>query len=121
MAKGKLVKVNQLDAICPPKHVNTDIWVMISKETVGAEKVMLSLAEIHPGGAAEEDSHPGSEHGLFMISGVGEAFVGDRQYIVNPGECLWIPPGAKHGIKPVGGQTIRMVVFTAPPITLKRR
>ena len=30
-------------------------------------------------------------------------------------DCLWLPPGCEHGVKPVGGQTLRFVVVTAPP------
>jgi len=50
-----------------------------------------------------------------MISGVGEACVDGERFIVNPSECLSIPPGAAHSIKPIGGQSIRFLVFMAPP------
>ena len=81
---------------------------------MGAERVTISLTEIHPGGYAEETTHPGSEHCYFMISGVGEAYVEGKKFIVNPSECLYVPPGAKHSIKPIGGQTIRFLVFGTP-------
>ena len=115
MAEGKLVKVAELESYCPPKHIDMDTWAIINKNTVGAELVGFVLTEIRPGGEAEEDTHPGVEHGYFMISGVGEALVEGEKFIVNPNECLWIPPGARHGIKPVGKESIRFLVFSARP------
>lgn len=113
--KAILRRMKDIDSICPPKHSNTDSFVLCNKATVGCEHIEFFCAEIHPGGEAEEDVHPSSEHGFFMISGVGKATVDGEEYIMEPGDCLYIPPGAKHGIKPIGGQTIRFAVFMAPP------
>ncbi len=38
-----------------------------------------------------------------------------KKFIVRPGDCLWIPPDAEHGVKPTGGQTLRFAVVTSPP------
>jgi len=115
MAEAKLLKLAEIKSVCPPKHTNTDAFAIVTKNTVGAQHIEFFLTEIHPGGEAEEDVHPISEHAYFMISGTGEAIVDGKKFIVNPSECLYIPPGAKHGIKPIGGQTIRFIVFMAPP------
>ena len=113
--KTILRKLTEIDSVCPSKHSVTDTFPILTKTTVGVEHIEFFLTEIHPGGEAEEDVHPISEHAYFMISGVGEAYVDGEKFMVNPSECLYIPPGARHSIKPVGGQTIRFVVFMAPP------
>ena len=115
MTKGKLLKVAELESFCPPAHTNTDAWGMINKNTVGAEFTNFSLTEIRPGGEAQETTHPGAEHGVFVLSGVGEAYVEGEKFIVHPYECLWVPHGARHSIKPLGKQTLRAVVFSANP------
>jgi mannose-6-phosphate isomerase-like protein (cupin superfamily) len=115
MADGKLIKLAELQSVCPPGHINTETLEIITKNTVGAEHIELFLSEMHPGGEAEESVHPFSEHGYFMISGVGEAVVEGKRFTLHPNECLYIPPGAKHGIKPVGKNTIRVIVFMSPP------
>jgi mannose-6-phosphate isomerase-like protein (cupin superfamily) len=56
----------------------------------------------------------GREHCFFVLSGVGEAKVNGRTFMVHPYECLWIPPGAVHDFRPVGGQTLRFMVVTSP-------
>lgn len=113
--KAILRRMKDIESSCPPKHTNTDAFVLCNKATVGCEHIEFFLSEIHPGGEAEEDVHPISEHAYFMISGRGLATVEGEEFIVEPSDCLYIPPGAKHGIKPIGGQTIRFVVWMAPP------
>lgn len=113
--KPVLRKLAEIDSVCPPLHHNTDAFPILTKASVGVEHVEFFLTEIHPGGEAETDVHPISEHAYFMVSGQGEAYVDGEKFIVGPSECLYIPPGAKHSIKPIGGQTIRFVVFMAPP------
>jgi len=115
MDKGKVIKVAELESFMPPAHTNTDAWIIINKDTVGAKLTSFSLTEIRPGGEAEETTHPGAEHGLFILSGIGEAVVQGEKFIVHPYECIWVPPGAKHSLKPIGNQTLRALVFSVKP------
>jgi mannose-6-phosphate isomerase-like protein (cupin superfamily) len=117
MAKYKeatLYKMEELKSACPPKHVNTDAFTLIGQET-GAQGYVLFCTEVHPGGEAQLDVHKGREHCYFILSGCGEASVDGKKFFCRPGDCLWIPPDAEHGIKPTGGQTLRFAVVTSPP------
>jgi mannose-6-phosphate isomerase-like protein (cupin superfamily) len=113
-AKAKVMRLGDLPSNCPPKHSNTDAFTMIGEET-GARNFAMFNVEIRPGGEAELDTHPGREHCYFVLSGIGDAVVDGEPFRLQPGDCLWIPPGAEHGVKPVGGQTLRFVVVTSPP------
>ena len=112
-AEAKVTRVSELQSACPPKHVNTDAFTMVGQDT-GAKGFVLFNVEVHPGGEAELDTHPGREHCYFVLSGVGDATVEGKKSELHPGDCLWIPPGAEHGVKPVGGQTLRFAVVTSP-------
>jgi glyoxylate utilization-related uncharacterized protein len=103
MAVAKLIKIAELQSLLPPKHTNTHAFTIIDKSSVGAQEFEMFLTEIHPGGEAQEDLHPASEHAIFVISGVGEAIVEGENFIVNPSECLYLPPGTRHSMRPVGG------------------
>ena len=113
-----LRRLRDIQSSCPPKHTNTDAFVLANKATVGCENIEFFLTEIRPGGEAEEDIHSISEHAYFVISGRGLATVEGKEYIVEPNDCLYIPPGAKHGIKPIGRETLRFLVWMAPPSQL---
>ena len=112
--EATLYKMEDLKSACPPKHVNTDAFTLIGQET-GAQGYVLFCTEVHPGGEAQLDVHKGREHCYFILSGVGEAEVNGKKFTCRPGDCLWIPPDAEHGIKPTGGQTLRFAVVTSPP------
>lgn len=102
--------MKDIQSVCPPRRTNTEAFVLANKAAVGCESIEFFLAEIRPGGEAEEGVHPVSEHAYFIISGRGQAKVEGEEFIVEPGDCLYIPLGAKRGIKPIGGQTLRFAV-----------
>ncbi|RJR53745.1 MAG: cupin domain-containing protein [Desulfobacteraceae bacterium] len=111
--EATLYRMEDLKSTCPPKHVNTDAFTLIPQET-GAKGFVLFCTEVHPGGEAQLDVHAGREHCYFILSGVGDAMVNGKAFRCRPGDVLWIPPDAEHGIKPVGGQTLRFAVVTSP-------
>ena len=111
--EATLYKMEDLKSVCPPKHVKADAFTLIPQET-GAKGFVLFCTEVHPGGEAEPDVHKGREHCYFILSGFGEAVVNGKKFMVRPGDCLWIPPDAEHGVKPIGGQTLRFAVVTSP-------
>ncbi len=113
-SKAKVTRLSDLSAFCPPKHTRTDSFTMVGEET-GAQNFVLFNVEIHPGGEAELDTHPGREHCYLVLSGIGNAVVDNEKFKLKPGDCLWIPPGAEHGIKPAGDKTLRFIVVTSPP------
>ena len=113
-ADAKVIRLTELESKCPPKHSSTDAFTLIGEET-GARNFVLFNVEIRPGGEAELDIHPNREHCYFVLSGFGDARVNGKEFKLYPGDCLWIPPGAEHGIRPIGGQTLRFIVVTSPP------
>lgn len=113
-AKPTLYRMSELPSACPPKHINTDAFTLIPKET-GATQYTMFCTEVRPGGEAEMDNHGGREHCYFILSGFAECTCNGRKFIMHPGDCLWIPPHADHGLKPINGQTVRFAVVTSPP------
>jgi mannose-6-phosphate isomerase-like protein (cupin superfamily) len=112
-AEARVMKVAEMEAITQiPKHRLCSGYALIPQDT-GAS-FSFSLTEIYPGGEAEPDAHEGREHCFFVLSGVGDAKVNGKRFVVNPYECLWIPPGADHEIRPLGGQALRFLVVTLP-------
>jgi mannose-6-phosphate isomerase-like protein (cupin superfamily) len=113
--KGKLLRLDDFQPFCPPKHSNTDCYPLVTNASCGAENLSFMVVDIHPGGMAEEATHSNPEHGYFLLSGIAIAKVEGEEFILKPHDCLWIPKATKHEIKPQGDQAIRFVVFSAPP------
>jgi mannose-6-phosphate isomerase-like protein (cupin superfamily) len=113
-AKPTLFRMSELPSACPPKHRITSAFTLIPKET-GAQRYTLFCAEVRPGGEAEMDNHGGREHCYFILSGYADVTCAGENFKMHPGDCLWIPPHADHGLTPIGGQTVRFAVVTSPP------
>lgn len=112
--KGRLIHGAGQEPVCPARHTLTEARALVNHKTVGATQIELYLVEIHPGGEGLEDSHTGCEHGFFVLSGEGEAYVEGEHFTLRPDDSLFIPEGARHSVKPTGTQSLRMVAFMAP-------
>jgi len=104
-----LVKLSEVKSVVPPKHTNTSSFPLIR-----TENLEVFVTEIRPGGVAEPDIHPISEHAFFVISGRGKWVIDGKEYMLEPGMFIWMPPGANHETITVGDETLRMLVLFAP-------
>ncbi|MBW7901285.1 MAG: cupin domain-containing protein [Rhodocyclaceae bacterium] len=111
---GRLIRSRGQTPVCPPKHALTDAWALVTNRSVGARHIELYAVEIHPGGEGFDDAHPGCEHGFFVLAGEGEARVGGERFALQPEDCLFIPDGASHSVRPSGDGSLRLLVFMAP-------
>lgn len=112
--RGRLIRSAGQTPVCPPKHVLTDAVALVNGNVAGASQIELYLVDFKPGGEGFEDAHPGCEHGFFVLSGKGEAWVEGERFELGPEDCLFIPEGARHSIKTLGEESLRTVVFMAP-------
>ena len=71
----------------------------IAKETVGSSGICMHLLTIPPGGRAKAHKHEHHETAIYVLSGEGHMWFGDRlehQLTARAGEMLYIPAGVPH-------------------------
>ncbi|HUI94599.1 MAG TPA: cupin domain-containing protein [Xanthobacteraceae bacterium] len=71
----------------------------ISAETVGASAIHMQLLTMPPGARAQAHKHESHETAIYVLSGEGGMYYGDRleQHLVaRPGEFLYIPANVPH-------------------------
>ena len=71
----------------------------ISAETVGAAAIHMQLLTIPPGGRAKAHKHESHETAIYVLSGEGGMYYGDRldQHLVaGPGDFMYIPANVPH-------------------------
>jgi uncharacterized RmlC-like cupin family protein len=71
----------------------------LSAESVGARGLCMHLLEVPPGGRAKAHLHENHESAIYVLSGVGEMYFGDRlqeHVTLHTGEFLYIPAGVPH-------------------------
>jgi uncharacterized RmlC-like cupin family protein len=71
----------------------------LARESVGSQGICMHLLTIPPGGRAKAHMHESHETAIYVISGEGGMWYGDRlkEYVVvHAGEFLYIPAGVPH-------------------------
>src|ERR1700746_1236798 len=66
----------------------------ISAETVGASGIHMQLLTIPPGGRAKAHKHAAHETAIYVLSGEGAMYYGERlehHLVARPGDFLYIP------------------------------
>ena len=71
----------------------------ISAERVGARGICMHLLTIPPGGRAQPHLHQDHETAIYVLSGVGEMWYGERlerHLVARAGDMVYIPAGVPH-------------------------
>ncbi|MCL5960182.1 MAG: cupin domain-containing protein [Chloroflexi bacterium] len=111
----KLIDPTGQPSYCPPLHFDLAARDVISR-AVGASNVSVALTEIEPGGGADTDVHPDSEHIFFMLEGELTFYSGQEEVTLTRGKGLFIAPGEPHSSRNNGRGKGAYLVITSPPI-----
>jgi quercetin dioxygenase-like cupin family protein len=79
--------------------VDMDVRWLVTKDTVGASKVVFGVTYFPPGARHELHRHPNAEEVEYLISGSGTAYVGDDAVELGPGEAVYVPRNTHHGFE----------------------
>lgn len=61
--------------------------------------------------------HPARTETVYVLTGSGTCYVGDRSYPLGPGSTFKIAPGVPHSALPAEGSTIVAISYLEPPLT----
>jgi quercetin dioxygenase-like cupin family protein len=61
--------------------------------------------------------HPARTETVYVLTGTGTCYVGDRSYPIRPGSAFKIAPGVAHAALPTAGETVVAVSWFEPPMT----
>ena len=71
----------------------------VSAETTGASAIHMQLLTIPPGGRAKSHKHEAHETAIYVLSGEGAMYYGERlehHLIARPGDFIYIPANVPH-------------------------
>jgi mannose-6-phosphate isomerase-like protein (cupin superfamily) len=78
------------------------------------KKQSLAEAVVSIGGETEEHYHATSEEIYFIMRGMGEMTVAEKEFRVEPGDAVALPPGTRHKIKNVGNEDLMFLCICVP-------
>jgi mannose-6-phosphate isomerase-like protein (cupin superfamily) len=96
-------------------------WILVSEKTVGAKNLAVGVNETDPGGMVPEHRHETEEEVMFFISGKGTFVTEDEEIPLEPGVCIYNPPGGRHKIVNTGDEVLKFVWIYAPQLPSHRK
>jgi uncharacterized RmlC-like cupin family protein len=85
----------------------------IAGETCGSTAIFTVLSRLPPGQRSFPHVHTNCESSIYIVSGHGRVLTGihvDRVLVIEPGDFLFVPPGAPHIVINDGDVDLVLVV-----------
>lgn len=94
-------------------------YQLISPNTVGSRKFIITVVDIPPGGGTPLHEHRTVESMYYIIEGRGEVSSGRDRKVVGPDTAVYFPAGSTHGIRNVARRRLRYLSCHAPPYEIE--
>lgn len=78
------------------QRVLRDTYYLIDRTTGPSRRLTCGFTTVYPTGSTTGHSHDDMEEIYFFISGEGVMVVGEDEFPVKAGDCLYVPPGEYH-------------------------
>jgi mannose-6-phosphate isomerase-like protein (cupin superfamily) len=117
---SKTIAVNIKDVKPVKKDPPRTSWILVSEKTVGAKNLAVGVNETLPGSMVPEHEHNTEEEVMFFVAGRGVFVTEDQEIPLEPGVCVYNPPGGKHKILNTGDEVLRFVWIYAPQLASHR-
>jgi mannose-6-phosphate isomerase-like protein (cupin superfamily) len=88
---------------------------LLDRTNAPVAKHSLAEATLEPGQATRRHYHRESEEIYYLIEGEGEMEIDGERRRVAAGDAVLIPPGARHSIRNVAAEPLRLLCSCAPP------
>jgi mannose-6-phosphate isomerase-like protein (cupin superfamily) len=99
-----------------PRYVREEgivSYLLTSQKTCGSERLTTTFVLIEPGGYQRVHRRE-PEQAYFILEGTGRMTVGDETEQVGPGDCIFVPTGAPHGLVNDGDEVLKYFSAAAP-------
>lgn len=88
-------------------------------EPDGAPTFAMRQFEVAAGGFTPRHSHP-YEHEVYVLTGEGIVFEGDRQHTIRAGDVVFVAPDEVHQFRNTGEQPLRFLCMIPNSATGKK-
>ena len=88
---------------------------MTKTDLARGEHLFLGLNSFAPGEGQAVHAHAGADKFYLVVSGKARITSGATTTEAGPGQLVWCPAGAPHGVEPVQEPTVLMIGMSPPP------
>jgi uncharacterized cupin superfamily protein len=110
------VKIASLENIAPVKLAGRELSWLVTRETVGAERLSIAIMNCFPHSIVRPmHAHRDIEEVILILEGEGEAWVdGEKAFFVK-GDAVLFPANSRHQVRNTGDKPLRTAsIFSAP-------
>ncbi|MCW3788591.1 cupin domain-containing protein [Plebeiibacterium sediminum] len=107
------MKVYNKENVSHFKGENIESFLLISKLNSNADNLTVAISEVEPKGYQYVHLHE-SEQVCYILEGTGVMSVDGEDSVVKPGDCVFVPSNAKHGIKNSGVKILKYLSVMSP-------
>lgn len=88
----------------------------VGPEITGTRNLTVGYSVFPPDSAPEGHVHPTQEEVIYIVAGNGELVTPAGTVTLEPGTCVYIPPGLPHQSVSLGPDALEMVTSFSPPV-----
>lgn len=81
-----------------------------------AEHMCFGVADFPPNQHAPAHVHEESEEILYVLTGSGEFYFDGSPEMIEPGMCIYVPPGVTHSINNTSDDVLKVIYVFSPPV-----
>lgn len=96
-------------------------WTLVCERTVGSKNIAMGVNETYPGSMVPEHVHESEEEVMFFVSGRGLFITEGKEVSLEPGVCIYNPPGKPHKIVNTGDEVLRFIWIYSPQLASHRK
>jgi quercetin dioxygenase-like cupin family protein len=101
-----------------PDLNGVSVKTIISRDTVGAHRGMLSIAEFARGGGHKLHRHDASGQISYLLAGRGEHLTENGPVAIRAGDATYVPKNTWHGFRNTGTEKAVLLSLYSPVATL---
>jgi mannose-6-phosphate isomerase-like protein (cupin superfamily) len=91
--------------------------MIISPDHFGpAQNMAFGVADFPPRQHAPAHTHDQQEEILYVLSGRGEMYFDGVPEPIEPGSCIFVPPGVEHSIHNMSDDVLKVAYVFSPPV-----
>ena len=110
------VKIASLENIVPIKLDGRDLSWLVTRESVGAERLSVAIMNCFPHSIVRPmHAHRDIEEVILILEGEGEAWVDGERALFTKGDAVLFPANSRHQVRNTGDKPLSTAsIFSAP-------
>ena len=91
--------------------------MIVGPDNFGPAKSMcFGVADFPANAHAPGHMHDVQEEILYVLSGTGEMYFDGKPEPLQPGTCMYVPPGVEHSLNNTGDEVLKVAYVFSPPV-----